>query len=74
MILCWWADSSLVTTNFRELEMKCKNASGDTYIKSLQSGTNVSAENLSKGFTHVVSFNSASDVVGIRCDFRIKSR
>jgi len=44
-----------VTADFNALESKCKNQSGDTYIKGLKSCTNNSPENLSKGLTHVRS-------------------
>jgi hypothetical protein len=57
------AESRTVTTNFKQLEKKCKNASGDVYIKSLQSGTNISIENLSKGFTHVCPLKKNTDVL-----------
>jgi hypothetical protein len=48
------ADIRRVTNDFKDLPMKCKNAAGNTYIKSFESGTNITIENFSKGFTHVL--------------------
>jgi hypothetical protein len=59
------ANISRTCGEFNHLATKCKNTSGEPYIKSLKSGTNISIENFSKGFTHVFQTIIYSNVSGI---------
>ena len=47
-----------VDDDFHQLPTKCKNAAGENYIKSFESGTNISIENMSQGYTHVAALCS----------------
>lgn len=58
-------DDRKVDDDFHQLPTKCKNADGENYIKSFESGTNISIENLSQGYTHVSGLMFESDCLGI---------
>lgn len=51
-----------VDDDFHQLPTKCKNAEGEKYIQSFESGTNISIENMSQGYTHVAALSSGLTV------------